>query len=101
MMKMMEQTDGYVVAGAFEDDPALMNQEQYYSVRLAHTVYPDCTTVVKEYFGTLEQIRQLIYLLPARSGPGNITRLPFRLWIASISATWLLSTMWPDARSVC
>ena len=63
MMKMMEQTDGYVVAGAFEDDPALMNQEQYYSVRLAHTVYPDCTTVVKEYFGTLEQIRQLIYLL--------------------------------------
>ena len=39
MMKMMEQTDGYVVAGAFEDDPALMNQEQYYSVRLAHTVY--------------------------------------------------------------
>ena len=63
MMKMMEQTDGYVVAGAFEDDPALMNKEQYYAIRLAHTAYPDCVTVVKEYFGTLDQIRQLIYLL--------------------------------------
>lgn len=63
MKNLMEQTNGYVVAGTFEDDQTLMNMEQYYSVRLAHCVYPDCITVVKEYFGTLGQIRRLISLL--------------------------------------
>ncbi len=58
----MEENNGYVAIGAFEDNPALMNAEQYYAVRLSHWVFPNGGTIVKEFFGTFKQIRELIHL---------------------------------------
>lgn len=63
LKNMMEQNNGSVVIGAFEDDPSLMNNEQFYAMRMPHWVFPDCGTIVKEVFGTVEQIRELIGLL--------------------------------------
>lgn len=50
---------GKVIAGCYEEDPALMNQEQYYLFHLAEMVMPEERIVVKEFCGTLEQISDL------------------------------------------
>lgn len=55
-MNGMETKNGYVVAGAYEDRAELMNQKCYYKLRLDYLVQPEEKLVIKEFFGTLEQI---------------------------------------------
>lgn len=69
-----------VIAGMYEDDPGLMNQEQYYSMKLHHPVLPGNELVVKEFFGTLEQVENLMDAL---------IELPWaREYYASTIAAW-------------
>ena len=51
---------GKVIAGCYEEDPALMNQDQYYLFRLAEMVMPEERIVIREYCGNLEQIGELL-----------------------------------------
>ena len=53
---VMETKNGYIVAGAYEDRAELMNQVQYYRLRLDCLIPPEEILVIKEFFGTLEQI---------------------------------------------
>lgn len=63
LKNVMKQNNGNVVIGAFEDDPALMNKEQYYAIRLPYEAFADGGAVGKEFFGTLRQIQELIRML--------------------------------------
>ena len=56
---VMETKNGYIVAGAYEDQAELMNQKCYYRLRLDCLVQPEENLVIKEFFGTLEQIGAL------------------------------------------
>ena len=50
----------YVVIGAFEDSKDLMNKSPYYRIRLDGLVMPEEKLVIKEFFGTQEQIGELL-----------------------------------------
>lgn len=58
-MNVMKTNNGYIVAGAYEDRAELMNQVQYYRLRLDCLIKPEEILVIKEFFGTLEQIGAL------------------------------------------
>lgn len=58
-MNVMETKNGYIVAGAYEDRAELMNQVQYYRLRLDCLIQPEEILVIKEFLGTLEQIGAL------------------------------------------
>ena len=51
---------GTVIAGCFEDRIELMNQIRYYGIRLDCLKGPEEELVIKQYYGTLEQIDGLL-----------------------------------------
>ena len=50
----------YVVAGAYEEQHQLMNQTPFYKLRLDCLVMPEEELIIKEFYGTLEQIGDLL-----------------------------------------
>ena len=48
-MNIKETKSGYIVAGAYEDRAELMNQVQYYRLRLDCLIQPEEIMVIKHF----------------------------------------------------
>ncbi len=59
-MNEKEKTENCIVMGAYEDRAELMNDEQYFSIKLDCLIMPEERLVVKRFYGTLAQIADLM-----------------------------------------
>jgi len=51
---------GTVIAGCYEDRVELMNQIHYYSIRMDSMVMPEEDFVIKQFFGSLDEVHGLM-----------------------------------------
>ena len=73
-------SSNFAVAGMYEDRSAFMNMQQYYSIELDCMTRPDGELMIKEFFGTLEQIGELIGIIAADDWVSECYASTIRAW---------------------